>query len=51
MYRSEKRRNDALQERLRKQQELNDDYYAHILKQKVIIQLLQDSIKELKGLK
>lgn len=51
MYRAEKRRVDALQERLQKEQEKNDNYYAYILKQNVIIQLLQDNIKELKGLK
>ena len=51
MYRAEKRRVDTLQERLQKEQEKNDNYYAYILKQNVIIQLLQDNIKELKGLK
>ena len=51
MYRAEKRRVDSLQERLQKEQEKNDNYYAYILKQNVIIQLLKDNIKELKGLK
>lgn len=51
MYRAEKRRVDALRERLQKEKEKNDNYYAYILKQNVIIQLLQDNIKELKGLK
>ena len=51
MYRAEKRRVDAFQERLQKEQEKNDNYYAYILKQNVIIQLLKDNIKELKGLK
>lgn len=51
MYCAEKQRVDTLQERLRKEQEKNDNYYAYILKQNVIIQLLKDNIKELKGLK
>lgn len=51
MYRAEKRRVNSLQERLQKEKEKNDNYYAYILKQNVIIQLLKDNIKELKGLK
>lgn len=51
MYKNEKIRNDLLRERLQHQEDRNDEYYKYIQKQNVIIQLLKENIKELKGLK
>ena len=51
MYQREVKRNEQLRKVVDKQREEIDNYFNYIQKQTIVIQLLKDRIKELKGLK
>lgn len=51
MYQREVKRNEQLRKVVDKQREEIDNYFSYIQKQTIVIQLLKDRIKELKGLK
>lgn len=51
MYIAEKRRSDTLRNKIQEQVKINNDYYAYILKQNAVIELLKQRLKEAKGLR
>ena len=51
MYIAEKRRSEILSHKLQEQVKSNNDYYAYILKQNAVIELLKQRLKEAKGLR
>lgn len=51
MYQREVKRNEQLRKVVDKQREEIDNHFNYIQKQTIVIQLLKDRIKELKGLK